>query len=96
MYLSQSTPVYGPQPAPTSTMLPIPYRPGYVPPAQSSNNFQAFLNSLPTIIGTLRPQQQNIAPGTMPPTTTPKDNTIWYVLGGAGLLLGAFYLMRKK
>ena len=94
MYLTEN-PVYGPQPQPTG-QLPIPYRPGYVPPTAGSN-FQAFLNSLPTIIGTLKPQQQGIAPGTTPPTTTPtKDNTIWYVLGGAGLLLGAFYLMRKK
>lgn len=67
------------------------------PTQTTQTNFQAFLNSLPTIIGTLRPQQQGIAPGTTPPTTTPtKDNTIWYVLGGAGLLIGAFYLMRKK
>jgi len=93
MYLTEN-PIYGPQPQPTG-QLPIPYRPGYTPPTAGSN-FQAFLNSLPTIIGTLRPQQQGIAPGTTPPTTPAKDNTIWYVLGGAGLLLGAFYLMRKK
>lgn len=104
MFLSQTLP-YGPQPqtsspifTPFQPLAPIPYRPGYVAPSQGTQNLQTILNSLPGIIGAIRPgqPQQQIAPGNVPPTTTTRNNTMLYVLGGAGLLLGAYLLTRKK
>ena len=101
MFLSQN-PVYGPQPNPNSPiftpMAPIPYRPGYVPPTATQQNIKTILDSLPSIIGAIRPgvQQQQFAPGTQPPTTTTQNNTMLYVLGGIGLLIGAYLLTKKK